>query len=114
MWDLSPAVNPDDIVTSYNSSVTTVLDKHAPLKTRTVTIRPNSPWFTDDLQKEKHLKRSLERQASSGLQSDLAKFREQCNRYYSLIDQAKESYCKEQISAAGTDQKKLFGLWIPF
>ena len=55
---IQQTVNPDDIVASYNSSVTTVLDKHAPLKTRNITLRPNSPWFTDDLQKEKQLKRS--------------------------------------------------------
>ena len=74
------------VLTNYNSSVTAVLDKHALLKTRTITLRPSSPWFTDDLPKEKQLKRSLERKASSGLSSDRARFREQCNRYYSLID----------------------------
>ena len=101
--------SPDDVLTNYNSSVTAVLDKYAPLKTRTITLRPSSPWFTDDLQKEKQLKCSLERKVSSGLPSDRARFREQCNRYYSLIGHAKENYCKEQISAAGNDQKKLFG-----
>ena len=33
-----------ELVEQYNNTLLTLLDNHAPLKTRTVTFRPHSPW----------------------------------------------------------------------
>ena len=38
-------------------------DKHAPLKSREVTLRPNSLWYTEALGEEKRKRRRLERTA---------------------------------------------------
>ena len=101
----------NDIVSLYNSSLSGVLDNHAPLCKRVLTIRPNSPWFNDELQREKRLKHSLERQVNPDQPTTdecQVAYRAQANKYYSLIDQAKQEYYKDRISSAGHDQKKLF------
>ena len=34
-----------DITGKYDSTLTTILDLYAPIKRKTITIRPNSPWY---------------------------------------------------------------------
>jgi len=41
----------------FNSVLRELLDKHAPVKTRSVRLRPNSPWFTYSLRELKREKR---------------------------------------------------------
>ena len=41
--------------------MTLILDKHAPLKTVTVTPRNKNPWFTSNLLTERRKRRQLER-----------------------------------------------------
>ena len=45
----------------YNSELSSVLDKHAPLKSRMVTIRPAAPWFSEEIKLERRVRRRLER-----------------------------------------------------
>ena len=39
----------DDLVTSYDSSLSLLIESHAPLKGRTVVNRPCVPWFNDSI-----------------------------------------------------------------
>ena len=106
------AVNLDNVntlVASYNTCMLDILDKHAPTQTRTITIRPYSPWFNDQLTEEKKKKRKLKARAGiSELQVDHNLFCAQANSYYSLLDKAKAEYYNNHISEAGHDQKSLF------
>ena len=45
----------------YHRSLSTILDKHAPVRTKMVSIRPSQPWFTDELHAAKLEKRKCER-----------------------------------------------------
>ena len=49
-WD-----NIDALSDCFNMTLTDILDKHAPLKTRIMINRPRIPWFNDDI---KQLKRA--------------------------------------------------------
>ena len=49
----------------YNTSITAVVDRHAPLKTKEVIIKPDCPWYSTDLEKEKRILRRLERKKRS-------------------------------------------------
>jgi hypothetical protein len=72
----------DDAVSVYNSPIAAVADKHALVKSRSVTIRTDCPWYTEELAQEKSLCRRLERQAhKSGLQVDHDGFVDQRNLY---------------------------------
>ena len=41
------------LVSSYNTCLSEVLNKHAPLCKRVLTLRPNSPWFSEQLQSDR-------------------------------------------------------------
>ena len=45
----------------FNSNMSSILDKNAPLKTDTVKPRNSNPWFTSYLKSEKDKRRQLER-----------------------------------------------------
>ncbi len=70
LCNLSTA-NPSSVteaVAFYNSSLSTLLDHHAPVKTRTVTFTRSAPWYTSELRQQKRMGRVLElRFKDSGL-----------------------------------------------
>ena len=43
----------EDLARSYNSTLKVVLDKHAPLITRTIKVRPSVPWFNEEIKMAK-------------------------------------------------------------
>ena len=49
----------------YNSELRSILDFHTPLSTRTVTVRPAAPWYSNQIKikegKKRKKKRQLER-----------------------------------------------------
>ena len=55
-----PGTN-DDLIDVYNSTIATVLNKHAPIVSRIITVRPKTPWHTEDLSKAKRDLRCAER-----------------------------------------------------
>ncbi|CAM4579724.1 unnamed protein product [Leuciscus chuanchicus] len=58
----SPHSSADDLMDYYNTSLTSILDCLAPLKTRTVTFTRSAPWFTNELRGMKRSgRRVLER-----------------------------------------------------
>ena len=100
----------DDKVQQYNTILTELADTHAPMQTRTVTLRPHHPWFTDEVKEAKQLRRKLERQwLSSGLTIHLEMFKHQRNHVTKLIQESKTEYFSAKINDAH-DQKELFNL----
>ena len=57
-WD-----NIDALSDCFNKTLTDLLDKFAPLKTRTIINRPKVPWFNDDIKQLKRQRRRLEKRA---------------------------------------------------
>ena len=53
-------VSVDEMVDLYNVSLISVLDKHAPLLSKNIVIKPKSPWYTGELHNIKKEKRMLE------------------------------------------------------
>ena len=86
-------------------------DTHAPLKTRTVTVRvrPYSPWFSEEIALEKRKRRALERRwRSTGLPSDYRSYVFQCDVVNSLPRSGKTSYYRDVIESSNHDQRVLF------
>ena len=57
-WD-----NIDALSDCFNKTLTDILDKFGPLKTRTMINRPKVPWFNDDIKQLKRQRRRLEKRA---------------------------------------------------
>ena len=51
----------DSLIYCYNKTLSCLLDKHAPLQSRKIILRPNAPWYNDELRKLKREKRRFER-----------------------------------------------------
>ena len=44
------STDPNDLVSSYNSVLQSLLDKHVPIKERMITVSPLSPWYSSEIQ----------------------------------------------------------------
>ena len=51
----------NELTNAYNETLSNLLDRHAPLKSKTVTIHPTSPWYTPEIHEAKKIKRKAER-----------------------------------------------------
>ena len=56
-----PPSEPALLVDCYNTTLAELLDRHAPLKTKTVTVRPQVPWYSEEIREAKRARRRAER-----------------------------------------------------
>ena len=81
-----PPSNISDLVDCYNSTLTNLLDKHAPLVSKIIRSKPSQPWFTPALNKLESAKRRLERAWSKSHSSDdLKLLRSATNHYHAAV-----------------------------
>ena len=57
----SPKTVLAELSDQYDSVLSSILDKHAPLQTKTVIQRPAAPWYSEEIATEKTQRRKLER-----------------------------------------------------
>ena len=101
--DLHAAVN------NYDEVLRSLLDKHAPVKERVVTVRPSAPWYTAEVTTEKRKRRQLERKwRASELPSDRVQYVHQCSLVNNLIKSLKSQYYSSTIKENSGNQKLLF------
>ena len=104
-----PPDNLTGLVKSYNDILTSLVDKHAPEKTRTFTLHPDSPWFTDAIQDARRKRRKLERRYHHTKRiDDKLMYRAQQRIADAMIDEAKHDHYNGLITAAKGNQKELF------
>ena len=90
--------DPNELVDVYNSVLQETLDKHAPGESRSITLRPHAPWFTDGLRELKREKRRCERAYRKfGLVVHEQIYRDKCRRYNMMLNQAKTQYYQTKI-----------------
>ena len=107
--DLSSDGSVTELVLHYISDLRSIVDHHAPLQKSTVTLRPNSPWFTDTLRQEKRNRRQLERTwLRTRLEVHRQAYRTKCVASNHLLLTTKSEYYSEKIATCGRDQKQLF------
>ena len=95
----------------YNSELPSILDKHAPLKSRMVTIRPAAPWFNEEIKLERRIRCRFERKwRRSGSPEDRIRFIEQNRIVNQLLFSARSQYYTKRIDENCLDQRKLFGI----
>jgi len=98
-----PSKNLSDLAVQFDAVLLELLDSHAPLVTKTVTVRSTAPWFSDELRQAKQEKRKAERKyLKSHLEVDKQIYKEHCKSYKMLLDNAKKDYHKSSILESGT------------
>ena len=82
---------------------------HAPLITRTVTLRPHAPWYNEELRDAKRLRRQLERNwRHTKLQADFNAYRRQC--IAKSLSTAKMEHYSNKVEMCKNDPESLFQL----
>ena len=99
----------DTMAHSYNRTLASLLDEHAPLCSRTIITRPGVPWFSDEIRQAKRLRRRAERKwRSSGLDDDLRAFKFVKNRTTYIMNRVRCEFYREFVGKNSSDQRKLF------
>ena len=100
---------PDELVDCYNTTLAELLDRYAPLKTKTVTVRPQVPWYSDEIRVAKRERKRAERRwRSTGTTADLDSFKKHKNYVTHLLKEAKSAFLAEFIDQNADNQGKLF------
>ena len=87
---------------------TDILDKFAPLKTRTMTDRPMVPWFNDDIKQLERQRRGLEKRAvKTDLPGDWNNYHKVRNQYSAFLKSARVNYYSNLIDQCAGDFRKL-------
>jgi len=101
----------DDAVESYNTVLTELLNKHAPLKTHHVVDRVIQPWMNEEILHLKRQKRRSERQwRKCHLTVHRLQYRADCLAVKNAISKAKSAHYLKKIENCEGDQKKLFAI----
>ena len=104
-----PPSEPDKLVDCYNTTLAELLDHHAPLKTKTVTVRLQVPWYSDEIREAKRERRcAVRRWMSTGTAADLVSFKRNKNVVTHLLKEAKSAFLAEFIDQNADHQGKLF------
>ncbi|PVD37206.1 hypothetical protein C0Q70_04201 [Pomacea canaliculata] len=94
---VSPPDNVDELVALYNSTLTALLDKFAPVKKRCITERPDTAWFTPEVRK-------------SRLEVDRQIYRHTRSQCSAIIVKARSQYVMNILSSAVSDSRKMFAV----
>jgi len=104
-----PPSSLNELVHCYNTTLTGILHKHAPLKTKKVKCTSSPPWFTSSLSKLKSVRRQLERLWSRTHSAvDFKLLRSATNHYHAAIIRSKKAYNSALISSNISQSKNLW------
>ena len=99
----------DYLIDQYNRVLTTILETHAPLQKKLVTLRPAAPWYSEEINNLKRSRRKLERRwRMTKLPSDRKLFIEGCDAVNNLIRDSKKNYFASLINENQSNYKQLF------
>ena len=102
-------ISVDTMVSEYNDTLSNLLNKHAPEKTKSVAVRDDVPWITPEILEAKRTRRRTEKSwKKNPLTVHRLEYKRQCRNVQSLIKISKSSYYSEKINQCEGDQKKLF------
>jgi len=102
--------DPDTAVTRYNSMLRAILDKHAPEKTKSVTVRPNTEWYNDEIRTAKQRRRQLERKwRQTNLEIHRQIYCQQRQTVINMIHASKLAYYQAKVVEAD-NQRDLFNV----
>ena len=101
----------NDLVHCYITTLASALDRHAPLVTRSILVRPLVPLFNNDIKEVRKERRKAERRwRRTGLLSDLRRYKVLRNKTNNLMTEARRVFYRELIDENCGDQKRLFSV----
>ena len=105
----APPNDLEELVNCYNETLRSVLDKHAPLTTKTIVERARVPWFNEEIREARRQRRKAEKKwRASKLDSDFVIFKIKRNAATRLMSKARKEFYTDFINENSGNQKKLF------
>ena len=99
----------DAFAREYNTTLSALLDQHAPLKTRRIVIRPVVPWYNEVIDNAKQQRKKAERKwRKTKAADDLLDFKSKRNHVTFLMNKARRDFYSEFMAENGADQRELF------
>ena len=98
------------LVCNLDTSLSSLLDKHAPLCKKTIKIRKRAPWYNSEIQCAKRERRKLERKWRKSLNNTLycKEFKQQCITVNKLLHKNRVDYYSNKLTIDESDTKTLF------
>ena len=107
--DILSACDLDSLVCNHNTTLTSVIESHAPLKTKTIVSRPTVPWYNDNIHKAKLLRRKAERKwKKTKREADFQLFKKRRNHVTHLLNEAKRKLFTDFVEDNSSDQGRCF------
>ena len=105
----SPASNLSDYLSLFKSTLSTLLDKHAPMKTVSCKSKPDKPFITQEIREQKAKRARLEtiyRKTKTQAHKDA--YKAQAHHVTKLITTARREYYRNLIVNQATKPRKLW------
>ena len=101
--------NLDDLVEICRHKLKAILDNHAPMKERSITIRHNVPWFTTEIIAQKGMAKRREKiWCKYGQDHQWQDLKIECSKYKSMLKGTKIATLSKKINECGRDSEKLY------
>ena len=101
----------DQMVTTLENNLSYLLEKHAPEETKTVTFKPNRPWYSKQVETPKRIVRRHEKLWQKYKQAHLwVALQIQREKYKNLLVATKTETLSNKVLECKQDTKKLYKL----
>ena len=98
-----------ELVKSDNETLESVINRHAPLRTKTIVARPHVPWFNNEVKSVKRERRRAERKWRRTRQlCDFQIYKSKKKLYDICNEPISKKYYTDFVLEHGSDQRKLF------
>jgi hypothetical protein len=105
----NPAKTATSLYHQYHSVMTELVDRHAPLKSRTCSSRPKDPWISDEAQELKRDKRRWERKwRNTGFAFDKKTYMARVHQFNRMMSKSKNDWYTKIINENKDDPRKLW------
>ena len=92
----------------FDSVLSSILDKHAPVSTKTLRRKPPTPWMTPEIMKAKTLRHNLERTwRRSRTHLDRSRYKHRSHLCNKMMTKAKSKYLADVIAENSDDPRRL-------
>ena len=102
-------LNPNDLVTNFNNTLSSIHDKHFPIIEKTIQLDESNPWFDSSVAALRKERRKAERVwRRSGTETSRKNYENMRSAVIVKVEERKTEYFTEKIKNCNTDQKKLW------
>ena len=105
------AENLEEMIKSFNDTITSVLDEFAPVRNKIILQRQTNQWFSDRIKEQKRLVRNHEKWWQKyRLESIWTAFKVERNKCRKMIWSVCTQVLSDKVSGHGQDMKKLYSI----